>query len=73
MNKTNQSNGKACIKGKCICCSPVPNYLNPDAWREGVLVFRSWVALRLGVSKDQLLQRLQRDPLIHPYVRVEQI
>lgn len=30
MNKTNQSNGKACIKGKCICCSPVPDYLDPD-------------------------------------------
>jgi len=36
-------------------------------------VFRSWVALRLGVSKDQLLFRLQLDPLIHPYVRIEQI
>mgnify|MGYP000904206607 FL=1 len=44
-----------------------------NAWREGVLVFRGWVALRLGVPKDQLLQRLQYDPLTHPYVREEQI
>lgn len=23
-----------------------------NVWREGVLVFRGWVVLRLGVSKD---------------------
>ena len=72
MNKTNPSNGKACIKGK-VHMLFTSNYLNPDAWREGVLVFRGWVTLRLGVSKDQLLQRLQRDSLIHPYARVGQI
>lgn len=53
--------------------APVDRLQSLNAWRKGILVFRSWVALRLGVSKDQLLFRLQLDPLIHPYVRIEQI
>ena len=53
--------------------APVDRLQSLNAWREGILVFRGWVALRLGVPKDRLLQRLQFDPLIHPYVRVEQI
>lgn len=53
--------------------TPVDRLQSLNAWREGILVFRGWVALRLGVPKDRLLQRLQFDPLIHPYVRVEQI
>ena len=53
--------------------APADRLQSLNAWRKGVLVFRSWVALRLGVPKDQLLQRLQRDPLIRPYVRAEQI
>lgn len=53
--------------------APADRLQSLNAWRKGVLVFRGWVALRLGVPKDQLLQRLQRDPLIRPYVRVEQI
>lgn len=53
--------------------TPVDRLQSLNAWREGILVFRGWVALRLGIPKDRLLQRLQFDPLIHPYVRVEQI
>ncbi len=53
--------------------TPVDRLQSLNAWRKGVLVFRGWVALRLGVPKDQLLQRMQRDPLIYPYMREEQI
>ena len=36
-------------------------------WRESILVARAWVAVELGVSKDELKQRLSIDPQRHPY------
>lgn len=38
-----------------------------NAWRESILVARAWVAVELGVSKDELKQRLSIDPQRHPY------
>lgn len=38
-----------------------------NTWRESILVARAWVAVELGVSKDELKQRLSIDPQRHPY------
>jgi hypothetical protein len=39
-----------------------------NSWREGALLFRTWVASELGVDHDELRTRITRDPLIHPYI-----
>lgn len=38
-----------------------------NAWRESVLVVRTWVALELGVDSGSLTERLKKDPQRHPY------
>lgn len=39
-----------------------------NSWREGVLLFRTWVANELGVDHDELRTRIAKDPQIHPYI-----
>jgi hypothetical protein len=39
-----------------------------NSWREGALLFRTWVASELGVDHNELRTRITRDPLIHPYI-----
>jgi hypothetical protein len=41
---------------------------NANAWRESVLVFRGWIALRLGVTHQTLKDRIKRDPMINAYI-----
>lgn len=41
-----------------------------NVWRECILVIRAWVALELGVARDDIASRLEHDPLRHEYVRV---
>ncbi|MCK9792908.1 hypothetical protein M1843_03985 [Isoptericola sp. 4D.3] len=38
-----------------------------NCWRESLLIFRCWVALKLGVEKEVLADRVQSDPMAHPY------
>lgn len=38
-----------------------------NAWRESILVTRTWVALELGVPPTAAKERLQHDPQRHPY------
>ncbi len=42
-----------------------------NAWRESVMVVRAWVAVDLGVSIEDVKQRLAEDPQRHAYVKVE--
>jgi hypothetical protein len=39
-----------------------------NSWREGALLFRTWIANELGVERDKLRERIARDPQIHPYL-----
>ena len=43
---------------------------NANAWRESVLVFRSWIALRLGVTSQTLIERIKKDPMINAYIAI---
>lgn len=48
-----------------------PDWLDViKAWRECVLVVRSWVAVELGVPAETLKQRLSIDPQRQPFVEV---
>jgi len=48
-----------------------PDWLDViNAWRECVLVVRSWVAVELGVPAEMLKQRLSIDPQRQPFVEV---
>ena len=38
-----------------------------NAWRESVLVFRAWVATRIGATSDAVVERLQFDRMTFPY------
>lgn len=38
-----------------------------NAWREGVLLTRAWVALELGVPPELVKERLETDPQRYPY------
>lgn len=40
-----------------------------NVWREGVLIVRAWVALRLGITKDLGRERLAEDPQSNPFVQ----
>lgn len=40
-----------------------------NVWREGVLIVRAWVALRLGVDADAARARLAEDPQRSPFVQ----
>lgn len=39
-----------------------------NCWREGALLFRTWIASELGVDREKLRERIARDPQIHPYL-----
>ncbi|MCI1978367.1 MAG: hypothetical protein LKJ44_01410 [Bifidobacteriaceae bacterium] len=43
---------------------------NANAWRESVLIFRGWIALRLGISKKELLERVELDPMKSEYIQI---
>ncbi|MDR2619559.1 MAG: hypothetical protein LBC29_00270 [Propionibacteriaceae bacterium] len=47
---------------------PLPDYtVRANVWRQNVLVLRAWIAKYLGVDDENLLDRLQHDPLNQPY------
>ncbi len=49
---------------------PMPDSVDlANTYRENLIVLRSWVALRLGVSAPQLAKRLTMDPLSRSYTR----
>ncbi|BCW60315.1 hypothetical protein StoSoilB20_36620 [Arthrobacter sp. StoSoilB20] len=38
-----------------------------NCWREGVLLFRVWIAVELGADPEKLRERIARDPQINSY------
>ncbi|ABM10502.1 hypothetical protein AAur_pTC10116 (plasmid) [Paenarthrobacter aurescens TC1] len=39
-----------------------------NSWREGALLFRTWIANELGVERDKLRERIARDSQIHSFI-----
>lgn len=43
-----------------------------NSWREGALLFRTWIANELGVDYEELRTRIARTPQIHSYVAADE-
>lgn len=58
-----------CYRGVKHADNPTPDSLElVNTYRENALVIRYWIAGKLGVKRDALQKRLDRDPLSQKYV-----